>query len=596
MPVLEPSTLVLLILLGSLALFLSDRLRYDFVALLVVLALVVTRCLTPEEAFAGFASEPVIVIACLGLFGHALSRWGVGEVAGQRLLAAPGLGEAGLILRITIVSALLAAVMSDVAVVAVLIPTISGVARARGTSMSRLLLPVSFGAFLGDLLLVVGSAKNLAVNGVLAQQGERPFGMFEFTHFGLALLAIGALYLAGPGRRLLPRTRAAASLSERYDVPSFVTELKVEPASTLINRSVADVEAMQSHGLSVLGIVRAGEEGALLAPGAYNRIRAGDTLVLQGEPAAILRTREELGLSLTDGASQKLDVGDVQLVEAVVPAGSPFAGKTLAESWFGERTGLKPLALAKQGEVETGLHHTALGVGDSLLVQGHARDLERARVERELIVLDELETARLGRGGSTSVALLVLMLATGISGLLPLHVAALAGAVGLVLLKCVPAREVYPNVDWMVVILIGGMLALGRAFEKHHLAHQAAELVGDAAAVLGGPHAALALLLLVATALAQTTTAIATAVILTPVALSLASSMGVDARAFTMAVLTGTNCAFLSPVSHPANAMVVGPGEYRFRDFLRVGAPLTLAILAFAVWVLPWLWPFHPSS
>lgn len=595
MPVLEPSTLVLLIVLGSLALFLSDRLRYDFVALLVVLSLVVTRCLTPEEAFAGFASEPVIVIACLGLFGHALSRWGVGEVAGQRLLAAPGLGEAGLILRITIVSAVLAAVMSDVAVVAVLIPTISNVAKKRGTSMSRLLLPVSFGAFLGDLLLVVGSAKNLAVNGVLAQQGERPFGMFEFTHFGLALLVIGALYLAGPGRRLLPRTRSVASLSERYDVPGFVTELKVEPASTLINRSVSDVETMRGSGLRVLGIVRAGDEGTLLAPGAYNRIRRGDTLVLQGESEAILRMREELGLSLAEGAHHELDAGDVQLVEAVVPAGSSLVGKTLAESWFAERTGLKPLALSKHGEVESGVHRTPLEVGDSLLIQGHARDLERARSERELIVLESLESARIGRGGQVSVALLVAMLATGISGLLPLHVAALAGAVGLVLLRCVPAREVYPNVDWMVVILIGGMLALGRAFEKHHLAEHAGELVAGAAASLGGPHAALALLLLVAVALAQTSTAIATAVILTPVALSLAAGMGVDSRAFTMAVLTGTNCAFLSPVSHPANAMVVGPGEYRFRDFLRVGAPLTLLILAFAVWALPWLWPFHPA-
>jgi di/tricarboxylate transporter len=177
----------------------------------------------------------------------------------------------------------------------------------------------------------------------------------------------------------------------------------------------------------------------------------------------------------------------------------------------------------------------------------------------------------------------------------PLQVAALAGAVGLVLFGCVPAREVYREIDWPVMILIGGMLGLGRAFEKHHLAEQAADLIAGAADVLADPRVVLAALLLVSIALAQTTTALATAVLLTPVALSLATRLGVDERAFVMAVLTGTNCAFMSPVSHPANAMVVGPGEYRFRDFLRVGTPLTAAIFVLALVVLPWLWPFHPT-
>jgi di/tricarboxylate transporter len=598
MPQVEPAFLVLTILAGSLALFLTDRLRYDLVALLVVLALVLTRTLSPEEAFAGFASEPVIVVACLCLFGHALSRWGVGESLSQRLFARTDLGEGALVARIVVLSGLLAAFMSDVAVVGVMIPMVGSLSRARGIPMARLLMPVSFGAFLGDLLLVIGSAKNLAVNGVLLQQDARPFGMFDFTHYGLGVMVLGTLFLAGPGRRLLPARKSQGSLTERYHVPRFVTELLVEPSSTLINRSVADLEILQQYGVTVLGIVRESGEATVLAPGPYNRIRGGDTLMLQGEPDALLRLRMELGLrarASVGSGGQRLDSPDVQLVEAIVPAGSPLVGKTLAESWFRERSGLKTVALAKHGEVVvTRVRGTPLAVGDTLLVQGHVRDIERARGERELLILSEVKPPLFGRGARISVALLAATLGAAVLGLVPLHVAALSGALGLVLSGCVAVRDVYREIDWMVMVLIGGMLALGRAFDKHHLAEHAADLLLGLGGPASDPRVCLALLLLLTLALAQTTTAIASAVILTPVALSLAAALGVDDRAFVMAVLTGSNCAFMSPVSHPANAMVVGPGGYRFRDFLRLGAPLSAVIFLFALFVLPILWPFRP--
>jgi di/tricarboxylate transporter len=595
-----PAAIVLAVLAGSLVLLLTDTLRYDLVALLVVLALAVSGALSPAEAFAGFASEPVIVIACLSLFGHALTRWGVGETLSQRLLSGPALRERGLVLRIALISAVLAAVMSDVAVVGIMIPMVGGISRSRGIPMARLLMPISFGAFLGDLLLVIGSAKNLAVNGVLAQHGARTFAMFDFTHYGLAVLGMGVLYLAGPGRRLLPRRPSEPSLSERYKVPRFVTEVLVEPSSTLINRNVSDIDLFGQRGITVLGIVRAGGEGTILAPGPYNRIRRDDTLVLQGEPESLVRLRTDLGLreraSVGEG-ERRLDSADVQLVEAVVLGGSMLAGRTLAEADFRERTGLNVLAIAKEGEVQpTSVAQTPLDVGDTLLIQGHLRDLERARRERDLIVLSEVPRPLFGRGAKVSIALLAGVLAASLLDLMPLHVAALAGALGLVLTGCVPAKDIYRHVDWLVMILIGGMLALGKAFEKHGLAESLAEQISSWGRAFSTPHVVLALLLATATLLAQTTTSIATAVILTPVALSLATQLGVDDRAFVMAVLTGTNCAFTSPVAHPANAMVVGPGAYRYRDFLRVGGPLTLLILALAMFLLPLLWPFHAAS
>ena len=600
MPTIEPGAIVLAILLASLVLLVSDALRYDLVALLVVVSLIVTKCLTPEEAFAGFASEPVVVIVCLAVFGMALTRWGFAEMLCRRFLSADGVSEGGLVLRISLISAVLAAFLSDAAVVAILIPMVSTLARLRGVPISRLLMPASYGAFLGDLLIVIGSAKNIAVNGVLAANGAQPFGMFGFSHWGLCILGIGLVYLAGPGRLLLPRGKASTSLTERYRVPKFVTEVLVEPSSTLINRSVADIPLFERHGIAVLGIVRGGSEAAILAPGPYNRVRTEDTLILQGEPDAIVRVRAELGLrerTNVRAGDARLASADVQLVEAVVPAGSDLAGRTLAEAAFRAHTGLNVLAISKHGELAaTPLQETRLAIGDTLLIQGHLRDIDRTRGERQIIVLSEVKPPPMGRAAWTSAAILAGTIGVTIAGLLPLHVAAVAGVLVLVVARCVPLRDVYREVDWQVVVLLGGMLALARAFDKYGLARALGEWVTGLRGSVSSPHALLVMLLVASTFLAQTTTSIATAVILTPVALAMAAQLGVSDRPFVMAVLTGTNCAFMSPVAHPANAMIVGAGDYRFRDFLRVGTPLTVLILAAAAFVLPVFWPFSPVA
>lgn len=594
---LDPRWIVLITLVASLALFLRGTLRYDLVALLVVLALVVSRTLEPKQAFAGFASEAVIVVACMSVFGHALSSSGVAETVCQRLFANQRIGEAGVVLRLAFIAGLFAAFMSDAAVVAILLPIAGALSRNRQIPLSRLLIPVSFGCFLGDLLIVVGSAKNIALNGAVIELGGQPFGMFEFTPFGFVVFGVGLVYLAGPARALLPRSEVGQSLSRQYRVPKFVTEVPVEASSALINRSVADLAWPRDYEVTVLGIAREGGEGKLFAPGPYNRIRRGDTLILQGGPEDVLRLARDFGLEQTPTgrtADPQLSSTEVQLVECVIPAGSELAGSTLLEADFRARTGLNVVAISKHGEVQgEKLSRTPLDVGDTLLVQGHRRDIERARRERELLVLGEVELRRFGREAWISVALLTLVILIATIGLLPLSVAALAGAVALVLTRCVPAREVYGTIDWAVLILIGGMLALGRAFDEHQLGRALAERFEAVGMLAAHPTLAVALLASCAALLAQTTTSVGTAVILAPVALSLAETLGVSDRPLLMAVLAGANCAFLSPVANAANAMVMGPGGYRFRDFLRAGLPLTLLVLALTCLVVPILFPFE---
>lgn len=602
MLVLDPTLLVMALMGLALVAFVADLVRYDLVALVVVCGLVLGGALEPREAFEGLSSEAVILIACMYVFGHAFTCSGAAELLSRQFLRGKGVGERGLVARVTVLSGLLSSVLSNTGVVATMIPICSGVARRRRLSVSRLLMPVAFGSLMGGLVTVLATSTNLVINQSLRDAGVQPFSLFEFTGLGIILLALGSLYLVGPGRSLLPRSPVGQTLSERYQVPRFVTEILVAPTSTLINRAVADIEVFQKHMVTVLGLVRAGGETPLLAPGPYNRVRADDTLILQGSPEDILALSEEIPLQqrpFVDAQGTRLVSDDVRLVEALVPAGSDLVGSTLAQSEFRTRTGLNVVAVSKSSGVQLQrLQEVELEVGDTLLVQGHLRDIERARGTRDILLLSEVGTPRFGRKGWITVSLLlgVLLLAAVLPGA-SLAALALAGVLGLIALRVVRTDEAYRAIDWGVLVLVGGMLAVGRAFQTHVLDPERAEAATNvlAEALERGtlsPSALLAGLLAATVLLNQVLNNKASAVIMTPLALQVAAAAHLEPRPFLMAVVAGSSLAFLSPVAHQSNTMVVGPGGYRYRDFLRVGAPLTL-LLGAATWVLiPWMWPF----
>ena len=605
MPLIDPVLVVLALLALSLVLFVAEVVRYDLVALAVACGLVLAGALPARVAFEGFSSEAVVLIACMYVFGHAFTRSGAAEVLSRQVLRGRVTSERGLVARVTVLAGLLSSVLSNTGVVATMIPICNGLARRKRLSISRLLMPMAFGSLLGGLVTVLATSTNLVINQSLRDAGVAPFSLFEFSHLGLALLAVGSVYLVGPGRALLPRSPVGQSLSERYQVPRFVTEILVEPTSTLINRAVADIEVFARHSVTVLGLVRAGGESPLLAPGPYNRVRADDTLILQGSPEDIVALSEEVPLrerKYVDTSDARLVSDDVRLVEALVPAGSDLVGATLARAEFRTRTGLNVVAISKSSGVQLQrLLEVELEVGDTLLVQGHLRDLERARQGREVLVLSEVGTPRFARNGwITILTLLGVLLAAALLPGLSLGALALAGVLVLVGLRVVRTDEAYRAIDWGVVFLVGGMLALGRAFQMHVLDPERTQ---DASNLLAGlvadghttPTVLLAGLLGATVLLTQVLNNASTAVIMTPIALEVAGAAGLDARPFLMAVVAGSSLGFLSPVAHQANAMILGPGGYRYRDFLRVGAPLTVLLLVASVVLIPALWPFAPA-
>jgi di/tricarboxylate transporter len=590
--------IVLAILATSLVLFVTDALRYDQIALGVVVALVFTGCLTAKEALHGFGNEAVILIASMYVFGHAFTRSGVAELVSSRFLGSGQQSETSIVLRLTVVAGLCSAVLSNTGVVATLIPVCASLAKRNKIPVSRLLMPMAFASLLGGLVTVIGTSNNVVINGVLRDRGIQPFGLFEFAHYGLILVGMGTLYAFWPGRQLLPRSPVDQSLTDRYQVPEFVTEVLVEPTSSLINRNVVDLPLFEEYQVTVLGIVRARGESAVLAPGPYNRIRADDTLILQGAPEDLLRLGQVLPLKerkSVETDESRLYSDDVRLVESVIPTGSAFVGQTLTTSEFRTRTGLNVMAISKHGEVQLQrLQETELEVGDTLLVQGHARDLDRARRERQLLMLDEIEGALPGKRSWTAALVLGAVLLAAAFDLAGLGILALAGALVLVLTRLVRPEETYRIIDWPVLIMIGGMLALGSAFEKWELSDGLASWMTSLGNEGLSPHGLLLILLVATTVLTQVLNHVTTAVIMTDVAINLAGASGLEPRPFLMAVVTGSSLCFLSPVAHQAGAMVMGPGGYTYRDFIRAGTPLALLCIVVAAVLIPLLWPFLP--
>ncbi|MDF1800820.1 MAG: SLC13 family permease [Planctomycetota bacterium] len=592
-----PQWIVLAVLAASLLFFITDRLRYDVVALLVVISLAASGVLEAREAYAGFASTAVVLVASMYVFGFSVSKWGLAEELGQRLLLRGGeVGEARILVRIVLVAGLLSAVLSNAGVVAALIPVTSTVAKRTGIPVSRLLIPLSYAGLIGGMMTIIGTSKNIAVNDLYRTMTATPgvpgreFGLFEFSLFGFLLLLAVAAYFLGPGRLLLPSRRVEEDLVEHFEATRYVSELRVPAKSPIIGRALIDAGLNENDGVRVLGILREGSPD-VMAPGRYNVVREGDALLLAGDTQAILRVRKELDLISAHVPAALLASSDVRLVETVVPAGSPLLGGTLKDADFAARTGLNALGISKHGH----MHMTRLGripieVGDSMLIQGHGPDIERMRSSRALLILDEVRTELKGRGAWVTLGLLLAVVLT--AALTPLHISVcgLLGVVGLLASRAVTPNEIRGAIDWSVLILIGGMMALGKAFQDTGLAEQVATAISETSL---GPYPILAVLLVVTMGLTQIMNYVAAALIMTPVALDIAARMpGDNEKALLMAVVTGASLAFMTPVAHQCNAMVMGPGDYRYRDFLKVGAPLSLLLVVLSVVLIPLFWSF----
>lgn len=600
--------LVFAILAITILLFVSEKLRLDLVALLALLALTLTGVLTTAEALAGFSDPLVVMIAALFVVAGATFRTGLAERFGRLLGRLAGTGRARATAVVMLGTSVLSAFVSTTGTVALMLPVVTALARKARLSPSLLLLPLAVGALLGGLLTLIATPPNIIVANQLAAAGYEPFGFFDFTPVGLVMLAAGTLVLALFGGRLLPArapvdrpagTDGVASvpgeeLVRGYDVGQ-IARLRVSAASSLVGVSPAEASLRQQYGVNVIAIRRRHrrtDELRRLPRTAEEPLQAGDELDVHAAPDVVARLQTEQRLELVRDRTEP----EAVLAEVLLPPRSRLIGQTLADVSFRSRYGVNVLSLRRQGAaVEADLATTPLRFADTLLVAGSPRRVGLLRGEAGDFVVVARSQAPERRGRLSRrelVALLVLlgMIVLLVLELVPAFVAVLLAAVALVLTGTLDMTAAYREINWESVILIAAILPMATALQKTGgMALIVAQLQPFGAA---GPLAMLAALFALTGLMGQFVSNTATAALMAPVALGAATQMGVSPYPLLMAVAVASSTSFATPVSTPAIMLVLGPGDYRARDTLRVGLPLQLLFGVLTVLVVPLLFPF----
>jgi di/tricarboxylate transporter len=593
----EPAGWVTLALVGVAAVLLvTERLRPDLTALLILLVLSLTGIVTPEQAFAGFSQSAVITILAIFILTFALEQTGVTHWVGMRLLRGLGASEARLATALMLTAAALSLVMNSIAAAAVLLPSAVAIARHTHRQPSRLLMPLSFGALLGGTATLLTTA-NILVSTTLTRASLQPFGLFDFLPTGLLIIAGGALVTALLGPRLLPSRdmagevarmrRLQTELAQVYHLGEGLTALTVRPGSALAGQTLREGAWGQRLGLTVLGIDRQGH--VALAPNGDTTIREGDTVLVEGTPTEDMLG--EFGLKVSSGGEALQPTSeDVSLVEVILAPRSDFEGRTLKQLHFREKFGMQVLAVWGQGQVvQQTVADTPLRFGDAMLMQGSREKVEVLRADPNLIILEEQGSERVGRKGFLAAGILVFSLGLAATGVLPIALATLTGAALVVLTGCIRMDEAYRAIEWRTVFLIACMIPLGIAMLDTGAASFLAVSVQSLTGGLG-PLATAAALLALTITLSLFLGGQATAVVVAPVAIEAAGLVHADPRGMAMAVAIGCSLVFLSPLGHPANLLVMAPGGYRPRDYMRLGLPVTLTTFALALVGLHWIW------
>lgn len=604
MHLLNPLNITLVIVVVAIALLLSERLRADLVALLVVVALGVTGVLTPREAFSGFASSAVITIVAIFILIEGLRITGVTERAGMLLERVGGASETRLVVVIMVAAAVLSLLMNNIAAAAILLPVVSGLARRSQVSPGRLLIPLAYATILGGMATLFTTA-NIVVSGVLRGQNLPEFGVLDFAPVGIPIVIVGVVYMAVWGRRLLPQVQTREiqplveeqqDLIEVYRLGERLFRARVPVGSALDGKTLAESGLRENYGVTLVAVERQGR--VVSAVQADTALATGDIMYLEGQLEEF-RKRDtapylEL-LPLSGEHAEHLESEAIAVVEVVLAPRSTLLGQTLRVARFREKYGMNVLGIWRAGRpIRTNLGDLPLAFGDALLLQGPRRRIPLLRTEPDLILLANGEIAHAPplthakRRLAPAIMLGALILAAFNSALVGGIM--LGGALLMVLTNILTMDQAYGAIEWRSVFLIAGMLPLGLAMTTSGAAGLLSDkLIG----LLGpaGPLAVLAGLVLLTILLTQAMNGAAVASVVAPIAIQAAQHTGLDPRALAMGVALASSMAFLTPLGHPVNVLVMGPGGYHFRDYLKVGWPLSLLIFGTIMLLLPIFWP-----
>jgi len=600
--------MIMAILLATVGMFVWSRWRHDMVAVAALLGCVLAGLVPPAVAFAGFGHPAVITVACVLVLSRGLQTSGAVHALARAVLPTKS-GRTLSLAALIGLGALLSSFMNNVGAMALLMPVAILLARRLELAPGQVLMPLAFGTILGGMTTLIGTPPNLIVSAFRAQAGGgASFGMFDFTPVGLTVAAGGVLFVALVGWRLVPERRPVGI--ESFESGGYLTEACVATGSVSVGKTLGELEQkLDTSGAQMVGLVRNGTH--FVAPQSRQSLRAGDILVVEADAEALAGVLSDLGLTLVEAvkppraeaaaaavaddpreARGKAAPSEIVLMELAVLPASSLAGRSASDLMLRSRYGLNLLALSRQGKRSTmRLRSTPLAAGDLLLLQGTPEAIIEFASENGCVPLAEREV-RIPNPAKAWTAGIVMALAVGGAafGLLPAAISFALGVLASMALRTVPPREVYESIDWSVIVLLGALIPVAAAMETTGTASLLARVMLEHVAQ-GHAVGALVLVLVVTMCLSDLMNNAATAAVMCPIAIGTAAALGVNADSFLMAVAIGASCAFLTPIGHQNNTLILGPGGFRFGDYWKLGVPLEILVMAISVPLLLIVWP-----
>ncbi len=581
------------VIIGMMAMFVWGRFRYDLVAVLALLAAIAVGIVPANKAFTGFSDDIVIIVASALVVSAAVARSGVVERA-VRMLGPYLTTVTRQIVALVGSVTLLSGFVKNIGALAMLMPIAFQLARRTGTSPSSLLMPMSFGALLGGIVTLIGTSPNIIVSRVREQILGEPFHMFDFTPVGAGIAIVGVIFLTF-GWRLLPQDRkGAVSMDAAFNLDGYTTEVTVPEDSPAAGVTVKALEDLGESEIEVIALLRG--RARRYDPAGNAAIKAGDTLILRGEPQALERivALEKLQLLRGEKADQDTPTDDTGVMEAVITSDSQLIGSSAGQLKLFDRHGVNLLAVSRRGRrIANRLRTVKLRAGDVIVLRGDLTTMPETLGELHCLPLAERDL-NIGRKGSLiPVAVLAAAMTLVAFNLVPVAVAFFGAAVVLLVAGSLSLRDAYEAIEWPILVMLGALIPVSDALRTTGGTELIASWLSNTAAPLPAI-GALALLLAAAMAVTPFLNNAATVLVMAPIAASFAHRLGYNPDAFLMAVAIGAACDFLTPIGHQCNTLVMGPGGYRFGDYWRLGLPLSLIVLGVGVPLIAFFWPISP--
>lgn len=587
--------LLTIILIAAVTLLVTQWIRIELTALMIVVALPAAGLLTPAEALSGFASEATIAVAGMFVLSAGLVRTGALDYVAKMVSRVKVSGHSGFLLLVGIITALPSAFLNNTAIVIMVVPVVLRLCQRYDYLPSKVMIPLSYFAILGGTITLVGTSTNIVVHTLDRNAGGAGFSMFEFAPMGICYLILGGTFLLLFSRRLLPERKVLSQLLEPQHRSNFVTEIVVPEGSKLTGSRLNDLIA-GVEGVRILELVRG--EDVRLGPALDTVIEPGDVLLIEGSPQVISslleRQRLDLASAVADEERVKISRIDLFMAEAVITPNSPFHNQKLSEIGLHRHYGIKVLAIQRMGRhLQVRLRGMPLQEGDVMLIQGEESQLRELQNSGAVLLIEGVDqTIRFSAKAPLAVGILATVVGLATFGRLPISVVTLGGACVMLLTRCLRFRGALRSLDSSVLLMIAGALPLGLAMEKTGMAELLARTILGVASNLG-PVALIGALYLVTSILTAFLSNTATAVLLAPIVLKMAAETGLNPKPMLVAVTFGASASFFTPIGYQTNLIVMGPGGYLFRDYLKIGLALTLIMWLAATIMIPFFWPLR---